>query len=62
MVEGYVTSSLYLKEKNKDAVRFLIMLYSELFDICDINVVGEKCVWLQNKERIDNHNNTVKML
>ena len=31
-------------------------------DICDMNVVGEKCVWLQNKERIDTHNNTVKML
>ena len=27
-----------------------------------MNVVGEKCVWLQNKERIDTHNNTVKML
>ena len=25
-------------------------------------VVGEKCVWLQNKERIDTHNNTVMML
>ena len=31
-------------------------------DICDMNVVGEKCVWLQNKERIDTHNNTVMML
>ena len=38
------------------------VLYSELFDICDINVVGEKCVWLQNKERIDNHNDTVMTL
>ena len=38
------------------------MLYSELFGICDINVVGEKCVWLQNKERIDNHNNTAMTL
>ena len=27
-----------------------------------MNVVGEKCVWLQNKERIDTHNNTVMML
>ena len=25
-------------------------------------VVGEKCLWLQNKERIDTHNNTVMML
>ena len=24
-----------------------------------MNVVGKKCVWLQNKERIDTHNNTV---
>ena len=31
-------------------------------DICDMNVVGEKCVWLQNKERIDTHNNTKMML
>ena len=31
-------------------------------DICDMNVVGEKCVWLQNKARIDTHNNTVMML
>ena len=31
-------------------------------DICDMNVVGEKCVWLQNKEHIDTHKNTVMML
>ena len=28
-------------------------------DICDMNVVGEKCVWLQNKERIDTHSKDV---
>ena len=31
-------------------------------DIYNVNVVGEKCVWLQNKERIGTHNNTVMML
>ena len=31
-------------------------------DIYNMNVVGEKCVWLQNKERIGTHNNTVMML
>ena len=31
-------------------------------NIYNMNVVGEKCVWLQNKERIDTHNNTVMML
>ena len=44
------------KKLNKSNVIFWVV------DICDMNVVGEKCVWLQNKERIDTHNNTVMML
>ena len=43
-------------KKRKENVIFWVV------DICDMNVVGEKCVWLQNKERIDTHNNTVMML
>ena len=53
-----LTSDLSLTHYNrkKDIVIFWVV------DIYDMNVVGEKCVWLQNKERIDTHNNTVMML
>ena len=37
-------------------------LKTSIFDGVIFWVVGEKCVWLQNKERIDTHNNTVMML
>ena len=47
-----------MEQKNQEKLSVIFWVV----DICDMNVVGEKCVWLQNKERIDTHNNTVMML
>ena len=47
----------FSEDRNHNSVVMSILLTIVIFW-----VVGEKCVWLQNKERIDTHNNTVMML
>ena len=48
-------------ENHREKTRWEIHKHPVIFWVVDMNVVGEKCVWLQNKERIDTHNNTVMM-